>query len=134
MQGVGRLLIAVHLPLCAVTVTAAELADPTMPQGWQPASAALDGSLDQQRQAFVLQGVYAMAGQRSAVINGLRVRVGEHIRHAQVVEIGPRHVTLSVAGKIERLDAVAVTVKTPAGDGAGLAANTLGSGYGGGGQ
>ena len=94
-----------------------QLLDPTRPKGWQvPAQ----GPRDQVKPAVPalrLQGTFSLAGERSAVISGRRVVVGDEISGARVLEINHNKVVLQRDGERIVLASLVPDVKSPAGFG-----------------
>lgn len=69
------------------------LPDPTRPSGWH------DGGGPTVKQGLILQGTTVFANRRVAVINGQRLRVGDQVQGARVVEVQPFQVRLQRAGR-----------------------------------
>jgi hypothetical protein len=60
-----------------------------------------------------LQGTFSLAGERSAMISGKRVVVGDEVSGALVMEINRDTVVLRVAGEIVELASLLPDVKSP---------------------
>lgn len=90
----------------------AALRDPTRPSGWH---AAQDTSADGRRpvDALRLQGTFSVGGERSALVSGQRVLVGDRVAGAQVVGIDRNRVILRVDGETVELAAATAPVKSP---------------------
>ena len=93
--------------------SAAPLSDPTRPNGWRekgrieaPAGKSTDNTL-------VLQGIFSVAGSRSAMIGGRRVSVGDQVGGAQVVDIDSNRVILQMAGETTEFYSSLPAVKSP---------------------
>lgn len=87
--------MALAMLVGAAGVTAAELSDPTRPPG-RTASASVRSPLD--RADWRLTVVRIAPGNRSAVVNGEVVRVGDSVAGAQVVDIQPGRVVIDRDG------------------------------------
>ena len=92
----------------------ADLIDPTRPKGWQAATQAPDESENRPVAALQLQGTFSLAGERSAVISGRRVVVGDEVSGAQVLEINRNNVVLRLDGETIELASMVPDVKSPA--------------------
>jgi len=90
------------------------LRDPTRPSGWQlpQHGESADGDSTQD---LKLQGTFNVGGTRSALVNGQRVRVGDLVAGAEVVDIHADKVVLDVDGERRELLAGVLSVKHPAG-------------------
>ena len=90
-----------------------DLIDPTRPKGWQ--APVLSASADQMPAAMALklQGTFNLAGERSAVISGQRVVVGDEVSGARVLGIGNNKVILQVDGEEIELASLVPDVKSP---------------------
>lgn len=87
------------LPMVGHAVT---VPDPTRPARGQLAEAvAVDASAP--RDALVLQSTLVGIGQRSAILNGRRYRLGDRIDGAELVAIGSGWVRLRQAGQTREL-------------------------------
>lgn len=111
-------LLGSTLFLLASASTSAELShsrlmDPTRPMGWQSSLAPVAESQAASAQALRLQGTFSAAGERSAVISGRRVSVGERVAGAQVIKIESNKVILLLDGETVELAATVVGVKSP---------------------
>ena len=117
----GHCVIGVFIAITAGGVALAsdeELRDPTRPTGWQvvpqpEAADATDG------RALKLQATFNVGGARSAMVNGQRVRVGDLVGGAEVVDIHADKVILVMDGERRELMAGVLSVKHPATDRAG---------------
>jgi Tfp pilus assembly protein PilP len=89
------------------------LLDPTRPQGWQVSERAGVQPLDESVEQLKLQGTFSIAGERSAMISGKRVAVGDEVSGALVVEINRDKVVLRVAGETVELASLLPDVKSP---------------------
>ena len=106
------------LLLCAVaggSVAAGDeqLRDPTRPSGWRtlPQQEAADAT---NAQVLKLKGTFNVGGSRSALVNGQRVRVGDLVAGAEVVDIRADKVVLDMNGERRELMAGVLSVKSPA--------------------
>jgi hypothetical protein len=90
-----------------------QLLDPTRPQGWQVSEQAQVQAQDQSVEKLKLQGTFSLAGERSAMISGKRVVVGDEVSGALVMEINRDTVVLRVAGEIVELASLLPDVKSP---------------------
>ncbi len=100
---VGLLLLA---PLAA-----GALDDPMRPPSAAPTGARRAAP---QEAEFVLSSTYIARDRRAAVINGKRVRVGDRVGDAEVIDILPTQVRLQQRGSELVLRLLPVSVKTPA--------------------
>lgn len=114
------------LTLLAGAVHAAEvndelLVDPTQPLNLEMAIEAQGDNSGDGGGGFDLFGVFTSyelssvlirAGDRLAVVNGERVRVGDSVGAARITAIEADHVTLNVNGKIETLELYGDSIKT----------------------
>jgi Tfp pilus assembly protein PilP len=91
-----------------------QLLDPTRPQGWQVSEQAQEQPHDQSVEKLKLQGTFSLAGERSAMISGKRVVVGDEVSGALVMEINRDKVILRVAGETVELASLLPDVKSPA--------------------
>ena len=92
-----------------------QLLDPTRPKGWQ---APTPGPLNAEAPATAvlqLQGTFSLGGERSAVISGQRVVVGDEVSGARVLAIKKNTVILQRDGEKIELASLVSDVKTPAG-------------------
>jgi hypothetical protein len=96
----------------------AELRDPTRPSGWQVPQAGGNADGDG-AQALKLQGTFNVGGLRSALVNGQRVRVGDLVAGAEVVDIRADKVVLDLNGERRELMAGVFPVKHPVSAGGG---------------
>lgn len=111
-------LLGSTLLLLASASTSAELSDsrlmdPTRPMGWQSSLAPVTESQAASARTLRLQGTFSAAGERSAVISGQRVSVGERVAGAQVIKIESNKVILRLDGETVELAATVVGVKSP---------------------
>jgi HD-like signal output (HDOD) protein/ActR/RegA family two-component response regulator len=53
---------------------------------------------------FRLNGIIYMVNRPLAILNGITVRVGDHLNGATVISIGPKQVTLQVKGRLKTLE------------------------------
>lgn len=89
------------------------LIDPTRPKGWRSSVQAPTENGQSSVTVLQLQGVFSLAGKRSAVISGQRVVVGDEVAGAQVLEIEKNKVILQVDGKEIELASLLPDVKSP---------------------
>ena len=89
------------------------LLDPTRPHGWQVAEQAEVQAHDGPVEKLTLQGTFSLAGERSAMISGKRVVVGDEVSGALVMQINRDTVVLRVAGEIVELASLVPDVKSP---------------------
>ncbi len=89
----------------------AALRDPTRPSGWHATQDTAEGRrpLD----ALRLQGTFSVGGERSALLSGRRVTVGDRVAGAQVVGIDRDRVILRVDGETVELASATAPVKSP---------------------
>ena len=92
----------------------AGLNDPTRPKGWRASTQAPAESENRSIAALQLQGTFSLAGERSAVISGQRVVVGDEVSGAQVLEIDRNKVILQLDGETIELASLVPDVKSPA--------------------
>jgi Tfp pilus assembly protein PilP len=92
----------------------ANLLDPTRPKGWRASVETQPQTEQQPVQALKLQGVFSVAGKRSAVISGQRVVVGDEVSGAEVLEIANNKVILQLDGETIELASMVPDVKSPA--------------------
>lgn len=111
---------AIALLLCVVAGVAAasgtenRLKDPTRPMNWHARSdVSVMADADPVR-GLKLQGIFSASGQRSAMINGQRVVVGDEVSGATVVRIENNRVTLSLDGESIELASMLPKVKSAA--------------------
>ena len=90
-----------------------QLLDPTRPQGWRVSEQAQVQPHDQSVEKLKLQGTFSLAGERSAMISGKRVVVGDEVSGAVVMEINRDKVILRVAGETVELASLLPDVKSP---------------------
>jgi len=90
-----------------------QLLDPTRPQGWRVSEQAQVQPDDRSVEKLKLQGTFSLAGERSAMISGKRVVVGDEVSGAVVVEINRDTVVLRVAGETVELASLLPDVKSP---------------------
>jgi len=90
-----------------------QLFDPTRPKGWQASEQARIKPLDPSVEQLKLQGTFSLAGERSAMISGKRVMVGDEVSGAVVLEINRDKVVLRVAGETVELASLLPDVKAP---------------------
>ena len=112
------LLVALGLLMLAFQAQAhaesdGRLLDPTRPQGWQMAESGPVQAAAKSTNALRLQGTFSLAGQRSAMISGQRVSVGDEVAGAEVIEINKNKVVLRVAGETVELASHVADVKSP---------------------
>ena len=113
-----RRLVAVMAGLLAATgqvnaESGGPLLDPTRPRGWQASKPLQVKERNPSSDALRLQGLFSLAGERSAMISGRRVTVGDRVSGAEVVEINHDRVILRVAGEMVELASVLPDVKSP---------------------
>ncbi len=89
------------------------LSDPTRPHGWRPVAPEDASSGRPSIDGLRLQGTFSVAGQRSAMISGQRVIVGDEVSGARVVEIDTHRVVLSIDGQTVELASLLPPVKAP---------------------
>ena len=89
------------------------LSDPTQPQGWRPTDPQGAPSGGSSIDGLRLQGTFSVAGQRSAMISGQRVIVGDEVSGARVIEIDTHKVVLSIDGQTVELASLLPPVKAP---------------------
>ncbi|MBT8428513.1 MAG: hypothetical protein KJN79_01235 [Gammaproteobacteria bacterium] len=89
------------------------LLDPTRPQGSQVSEQAQTKPHAESVENLKLQGTFSLAGERSAMISGKRVVVGDEVSGALVMEINRDTVVLRVAGEIVELASLLPDVKSP---------------------
>jgi hypothetical protein len=110
-----RRLLPVAASLCLATVAVAEgdagLADPTRPGGWraEPGGPDAPGPLASLR----LQGTFSVGGERSALVSGQRVTVGDRVGGAEVIGVDRDRVILRVDGETVELASAVPAVKSP---------------------
>ncbi|MGB5466596.1 MAG: general secretion pathway protein GspB [Sedimenticolaceae bacterium] len=97
----------------AAAETVSPLSDPTRPQGWRPADSEGTPSGGPSIDGLRLQGTFSVAGQRSAMISGQRVIVGDEVSGARVIEIDSHKVVLSIDGQTVELASLLPPVKAP---------------------
>jgi Tfp pilus assembly protein PilP len=90
-----------------------QLLDPTRPQGWQVSEQAQVQPRDQSVEKLKLQGTFSLAGERSAMISGKRVVVGDEVSGARVMEINRGKVVLRVGAETVELASLLPDVKSP---------------------
>jgi hypothetical protein len=90
-----------------------QLLDPTRPQGWQLSEQARAEPGDPLVEKLKLQGTFSLAGERSAMISGKRVVVGDEVSGALVMQISRDKVVLRVAGETVELASLLPDVKSP---------------------
>lgn len=94
------------------------LVDPTVPLSLTYAPEAgeegggLFGFLNTVTTSYTLNSVLIRPGDRFAVINGERVRIGDSVGAARVTQIESDHVVLNVNGRIDRLELYGASIKT----------------------
>lgn len=98
---------------CSAAVGAG-LLDPTRPSGWQAAPADAQTSTPERPAALQLQGTFSADGERSAVIGGQRVGVGDRVSGAQILDIRSGLVVLEANGEQFELLYGIPAVKMPA--------------------
>jgi len=98
----------------AVAGAPGELADPTRPSGWQASPVLPAARQVRPVDALKLQGTFNVAGERSAMLSGRRVTVGDEVGGATVIGIDKNKVILRVGGETVELASVAPVVKAPA--------------------
>ena len=113
-----RTLVAVLA--CSFTVSGPVLADkrgqlldPTRPTGWQASEVGVSDRPGPNVNALRLQGTFSLAGQRSAMISGRRVTVGDEVGGARVIGIDKNKVTLHIDGELRELAYMVPAVKSP---------------------
>jgi hypothetical protein len=89
------------------------LIDPTRPAGWRAAEAASGLERPTAPRRLTLQGTFNLEGDRSAVVNGRRVTVGDEIGGARVIDIKRDRVILRLDGERVELASTTPVVKTP---------------------
>lgn len=102
------------LPALGLAAQGGELIDPTRPADWRESAQPQDAALDQPAVPLRVQGTFSSAGQRSAMISGQRVVVGDLVGGAEVVEINKNNVVVVIDGKTVELASVLPAVKAPA--------------------
>ena len=92
---------ALLLVLSASIVSAEELRDPTRPHTYK-VERSVEGV-----PSFAVNAIFVSSDRKLAIVNGERVRIGDSVGGATVVDIRKEQVTLSVSGKqfIARLKA-----------------------------
>lgn len=113
---VATLLLLGSLATALADGGARPLLDPTRPGDWQAIGANAGETADQPTATLRLQGIFQAAGERTALISGQRVAVGDQVGTAEVLSIDNDKVTLNVDGKAVELASAIPTVKSPAGD------------------
>jgi len=88
------------------------LLDPTRPQGWQVSAQDTQQPEDRAVVELQLQGTFSRAGERSAMISGKRVGVGDEVSGAEVIEINRNSVLLRVDGETVELASMLPGVKS----------------------
>lgn len=117
------LIVLILLALLVVTYARAAalpeaelLVDPTAPLAPAKASGTDGGlfpaGLFDRFGSYKLSSILIREGDRVAVINARRLRVGESIDNARVTAIEPRRVTLNVDGEPHTLELYANSIKT----------------------
>ena len=86
--------IAVLLMALTSAAAAEELRDPTRPHTFNSVERTVDGV-----PSFSINAIFVSDDRRLAIINGERVRVGDVVSGATVLDIQKEQVTLSVSGK-----------------------------------
>lgn len=107
---VGCLLLTAGL---AWAETQGTLSDPTRPRGWQVAAAAPVVGGQRAVDALRLQGTFSVGGEKSALLSGQRVLVGDEVAGATVIEINNNKVILRVDGETVELASMMPSVKSP---------------------
>ncbi len=87
------LLMAALLIASAGIVSAEELRDPTRPHT-HSIERTVEGAPN-----FAVNAIFVSSDRRLAIVNGERVRIGDSVGGATVVDIQKEQVTLSVSGK-----------------------------------
>lgn len=79
-----------------------QLADPTMPPGYQhPNNQQLDlNAVGHQQPSWILNTTLINSFQKLAIINGTQVSVGDEINGAKVINIDHQMVTLNYQGRV----------------------------------
>ena len=93
----------------------AGLVDPTRPKGWRAPVQQVAADQKIAATELKLQGTFSLAGERSAVISGQRVVVGDEVSGARVLEIAKNKVRLQLDGEEVELASLVPGVKAPAG-------------------
>ncbi|HPQ24990.1 MAG: general secretion pathway protein GspB [Gammaproteobacteria bacterium] len=91
-----------------------ELLDPTRPSGPRTGAVVPADAVENPSTPLRLQGTFSMAGQRSAMINGRRVSVGDQVMGAEVLQINKNTVLVRVEGETVELASLVPSVKSPA--------------------
>ena len=109
-------LLACCLAMTVQATPHGELRDPTRPSGRQLSDG--DGVAQNETAAtpLQLQGMLSRGGERTALINGRRVAVGDRVDNAQVVAIEINRVMLDQDGETIELVVGAGPVKAPTTD------------------
>ena len=107
------LLIAMLSAAQAAAEPVPPLSDPTRPYGWRPVAPEGAASGGPSIEGLRLQGTFSVAGQRSAMISGQRVIVGDEVSGARVIEIDTHKVVLSIDGQTVELASLLPQVKAP---------------------
>ena len=125
-RALPRLAVAVLVVLACTTSGAEQLlVDPTRPAGWNPGQAVEEPGMEGDSATMVLQAIFSSGGGRSAVINGTRVRVGDHLAGGEVIEIGHNHVSVRNDAAVVELRVGIAPVKTPTGPDAAVASSLV---------
>lgn len=80
--------------LLAASAGATEFRDPTRP--WQQP---VERQTVQPSRSFVVNAIFVSSRRRLAIVDGVRVRVGDSVRGAVVTDISKDQVTLEIAGR-----------------------------------
>lgn len=114
------LFLAAWLFLADVSATEGEgtLADPTRPGGWRAGPGAAEAAGPGPLASLRLQGTFSVGGERSALLGGRRVAVGDRVGAAEVVGIDRDRVILQLDGETVELASSVPDVKSPS-EGAG---------------
>lgn len=106
--------LCLALACAVIAAETAPLRDPTRPTGWQPRTGSADTGGEDPAAGLRLHGTYSVGGERSAVISGRRVAVGDRVSGAEVVEIGRNSVRLRIGDETRELAAAPAAIKSPA--------------------
>ncbi len=108
-----RLLLMLLLPM---TAGAEQLVDPTMPPNHLQPSVVAD-EVDGEVEDFRLNGILLSPAGSSAIVNGIRVNVGEEVNGGKVVAIDATTVSIQTATEIVELRLIPMQIKTAVGRG-----------------
>ncbi len=109
--------ITLSLLLLVLMPAQGELRDPTEPHGFrqaQPGGSVTAATPIFDANSLRLSGIFIGPDGNSAVINGHRLRVGDRIAGAQLVNIEPHRIEVDLEGDRIKIELLPISVKTPA--------------------